>query len=277
VSTDAASHYDLITDLWKEFMGDNLHFGYFESEDTGLPRAANAMVEKLLEPCAISEESRALDVGCGVGGPAFHIHEKHRCAIDGISTSKRGIEIANRSSKEKGYDKVRFKVADGMNNGFPDNTFDIVWIIEASHPIPDKKALFRECFRVLKSGGTLALCDLVALGSLPFYKSLWRFITNIREYLFAPTVWGPAHILTMGNLCDRMIEAGFARVNAIDVTQNVIPTLRCWREGALRFLDGEAGESSRQYANDFIKGCVNLEKAFSDGLMGYGMLYSNKI
>ena len=29
---NAKSHYDHVTDAWKEFMGDNFHFGYFETE-----------------------------------------------------------------------------------------------------------------------------------------------------------------------------------------------------------------------------------------------------
>jgi len=28
----AGSHYDFVTDTWKEFMGDHFHFGYFETE-----------------------------------------------------------------------------------------------------------------------------------------------------------------------------------------------------------------------------------------------------
>jgi hypothetical protein len=37
--TNAKDHYNHVTDSWKEFMGDNLHFGYFETEDMELPRA----------------------------------------------------------------------------------------------------------------------------------------------------------------------------------------------------------------------------------------------
>lgn len=276
MTIDAATHYENITGIWKEFMGDNFHFGYFESEDTGLPQAARTMVEKLLEPCEVNEETRILDVGCGIGGPAFHIHERHHCPIDGISTSESGVRIANQASEDKGHDKVRFKVADGMDNGFPDNTFDLVWIMEASHPIPDKKALFRECHRVLKQGGMLAMCDLVQLKVLPLYKGIWRLITNMREFLFGVNVWGPAQILTMGNLCDRLIEAGFSRVRAVDITAKVTPTMRCWRESALRYHDAETSEASRQYLDDFVKGCDNLESAYKEGLMGYGMLFALK-
>jgi cyclopropane fatty-acyl-phospholipid synthase-like methyltransferase len=273
---DAATHYENITDIWKEFMGDNFHFGYFETEDMDLEQAAEKMIDKLLEPCDLSEESRVLDVGCGIGGPALFIHERHGCAVDGISTSERGVRIANQASKDKGYDRVRFKVADGMDNGFLDDTFDLVWIMEASHPIPDKKALFGECYRVLKTGGMLAMCDLVQAKILPLHKGFWYFIKNIREFLFAPNVWGPARILSMGNLCDHMVEAGFARVDVKDITQKAIPTLRHWRENALNYREEEDSESSRQYLDDFAKGCANLEKTFNDGIMGYGMLFARK-
>jgi len=153
----AGSHYDFVTDAWKEFMGDHFHFGYFETEDMELSRATEVMIEKMLELCDVSGDSRILDVGCGIGGPAFYIHEKFNCAIDGISTSERGVELANITSKEKGYHDVKFKVANGLRNGFPDNTFDIVWIMETSHLIPNRVALFRECSRVLKENGTIVL------------------------------------------------------------------------------------------------------------------------
>jgi len=273
---DAATHYEKITDIWKEFMGDNFHFGYFESGDEDLDQAAEMMIEKLLQPCDLNEQSRILDVGCGIGGPALYIHERHGCAIDGISTSERGVRIANQASSEKGYDRVRFKVADGMDNGFPDNTFDLVWIMEASHPIADKKALFSECYRVLKQGGMLAMCDLVQLKVLPLHKSIWRLITNMRAFLFGANVWGPAQILTMGNLCDRLIEAGFSRVRSLDITAKVLPTTRRWRESALEYRGGERDEASGQYLDDFVTGCDNLEDAYTEGLMGYGMLFALK-
>jgi 27-O-demethylrifamycin SV methyltransferase len=158
---DVKTHYDHVTDAWKEFMGDNLHFGYFESEDIELPRATDMMIEKMLELCDITKDSRILDVGCGIGGPALYIYEKFSCTIDGISTSERGVQLANESSNKKGFHDVRFKVADSLDNGFSDKTFDIVWIMESSHLITDKKRLFQErpfwirCARGRKVGQTL--------------------------------------------------------------------------------------------------------------------------
>jgi 27-O-demethylrifamycin SV methyltransferase len=276
MTDEAANHYDMVTDMWKEFMGDNLHFGYFESEDMELSRATELMIERMLDLCDISENSRILDVGCGIGGPAIYLHEKFKCAIDGISTSERGVEIANQASADKGYDKVRFKVADGVDNRFPANTFDMVWIMETSHLIQDKKGLFGECSRVLKKGGKLVLCDLIQLKAMPFYQGIWYLIVHIKDIKVAPRVWGPAHIVSLGSLCDPIINAGFSQACVYNVTKYALPTLKWWSENARRFRGGAKDEFSRQYTDDFIKGCAHLEKAFRDSIVGYGMISALK-
>jgi 27-O-demethylrifamycin SV methyltransferase len=276
MADEAATHYDMITDMWKHFMGDNLHFGYFESEDMELARATELMIDRMLDLCEINEDSRVLDVGCGIGGPAIYIHQKFKCAVDGISTSERGVELANQASKEKGFDKVRFKVADGMDNKFPSEIFDIVWIMETSHLIPDKNRLFRECYRVLKKGGKLVLCDLIQLKSIPFLKGMLQLLIHIKDIKVAPRVWGPAHIISLGSLCDPIIEAGFNRVCSYNVTRYAAPTLKWWSENAKRFRPSAKDEFSMQYTEDFIKGCANLEKAFRDGTVGYGMISAVK-
>ncbi len=253
-------------------MGENLHFGYFESPDMSLAEATDLIIEKMLALCDVSARSRVLDVGCGVGAPAIYIHERRGCSVEGISTSERGVRIASEKAREKGYEKVRFSLADGTDNGFPDRSFDLVWIMESSHPIPDKGALFRECRRVLAQGGSLVLCDLAQVGTLPFLKGLWRFLRDLRGVLTGPDVWGPAHILTPGALCDRLVEAGFGRVRLMDISGKVVPTLRHWKENASRFRREREDERERAYASRFISACQKLEEAFREGLLGYVML-----
>lgn len=257
-------------------MGDHFHFGYFRTGEEDLSQAALEMVEELLDLCGLESRHRVLDVGCGIGGAAIYIHEKYGCAVDGISNSEAGVRIAEGLSRERGYDAVRFKVADALQNGFPDETFDLVWIMEASHPIEDKAALSRECFRVLKKGGRLAMCDLVQLRTLPFREGLRNMIANLRDFLFAPKVWGPAHITTLGRLCDVLVDTGFIDLRVVNVTDKVIPTLKHWRENALAFIQHADERASCQYAADFARACASLEKAFLDGVMGYGMISALK-
>ena len=271
----AGSHYDFVTDAWKEFMGDHFHFGYFETEDTELSRATEIMIEKMLELCDVSGGSRILDVGCGIGGPAFYIHEKFNCAIDGISTSERGVELASITSKEKGYHDVNFKVANGLSNGFPDSTFDIVWIMETSHLIPNRVALFRECSRVLKENGTIVLCDLVVL-MRPIYRVLWHAARNAKKYVRNLRAWGPAQLGYPGNYCDSLITAGFREVTFINITEKTLPTMKWWKNNALRYRDSKTNAFSKEDVQEFIYGCETVEELFNDGVLGYGIVRANK-
>jgi cyclopropane fatty-acyl-phospholipid synthase-like methyltransferase len=257
-------------------MGEDFHFGYFESEDMDLFQATDALIEKMLGLCDISEDSRVLDVGCGIGGPAFYIHEKTRCSIDGISTSERGVEAANAISREKGYRNVRFKVTDGLSNGFPDNTFDVAWVMETSHLIKNKRQLLMECYRVLKKGGTFVLCDLISLIFKPFYFEMPYLFRHYKKFLQLIEAFGPSQLNRLGIYCDFLIEAGFHEVAALDISQQTIPTMRCWIDNARSFIDSEDADLSQDYAQQFITGCEILEWFFREGAFGYGMIRATK-
>lgn len=274
MASDAKTHYNHVTDAWKEFMGDNFHFGYFESPEVALPQATDMMIEQMLDQCHITENTRILDVGCGIGGPAFYIHKKHGCTIDGISTSEKGVETANSTSREKGIqDHVRFRVANGLDNGFPDNSFDIVWILEAAHLIHDKRQLLRECHRVLKDTGTLVMCDLMLTRFVPIPLHV---MTHLGQYRRLWKAFGVGRAPTMGILCDRMIETGFSEVRTINVSKKTILTLKWWRDNAIRFRDNEIGAFSKKDVENFIHACEDLEGFFKEGLFGYGVIRAVK-
>ena len=38
------SYYDRVTDFWRAVSGDNLHWGYFESNDGNLRKATDALI-----------------------------------------------------------------------------------------------------------------------------------------------------------------------------------------------------------------------------------------
>jgi 27-O-demethylrifamycin SV methyltransferase len=274
---DAKKHYNHVTDAWKEFMGDNFHFGYFETGQADLPEATNALIDKMAGLCHITGVTKILDVGCGIGEPAFYIHKKYKCSITGISTSERGVQLAAERSRELGYGgSVTFRVADGMDNGFPDQSFDIVWVMESSHLMADKKKLFRECFRVLKSEGVMVLCDIVLLEVLPFVRLAARNLPLIPKYIELAKTWGLPQVNSMGTYCNGLIEAGFGEVTAVNITEKTLPTMQRWIQNARAKGQRSMGDFTRKDVLQFIRGCEVLDDFFRNGIAGYGMVRAIK-
>jgi len=69
-------HYDSITDAWPYILGQNFHWGYFESSNDSLEKATDNLIEKMVSYTKQNEKLNVLDVGCGIGGPAFYLHNK---------------------------------------------------------------------------------------------------------------------------------------------------------------------------------------------------------
>ena len=145
------AHYDSVTDAWNFILGDNLHYGAFSADTSELAEATDRLIWEMASFGELKPGMNVLDVGCGIGNPAFLLHEKLDCMITGITISERGVEIGNQRAQQRGLSQaIRFVQADALANGMADESFDFLWQMESSHLMHDKIGLFRENFRVLR-------------------------------------------------------------------------------------------------------------------------------
>jgi ubiquinone/menaquinone biosynthesis C-methylase UbiE len=114
-------------------------------------------IEILAEMAHVSENTVALDVGCGMGVTARYLAKNFGAKVTGIDTSFQRICLAILRTRTARLDRlVSFKWGDGKALPFADASFNLVYaqaIGERTADVP----LLRESWRVLGEGGLFAL------------------------------------------------------------------------------------------------------------------------
>jgi 27-O-demethylrifamycin SV methyltransferase len=266
---DNQTHYDRVTDAWTFILGDNLHYGLFARADESLAAATDALIDRMADLVSIGPNTSLLDVGCGIGGPAFRLAERTGCTISAISISSRGIALAEQTCRRLGWsDRIRFYHRDALANGFPDGSFDVVWVMESSHLMRDKVLLCAENYRVLRPGGAMLLCDLVLKRELSIAE-----VYRLRQELSVlERAFGKAKMETLDFYEAVMRRQGFRALQRIDISREVYPTLDKWKENLERHRVSLAALLPAQDLDNFARSCDVLKKFFAGDILGYGIV-----
>jgi SAM-dependent methyltransferase len=126
----------------------------------------------LLDQLAIGPETRVLDVGSGIGGPARTIAARHGALVTGVDLTPDFVEAARRLTETVGL-RADFVVGSALDLPFPDGAFDLATLLHVGMNIPDKPRLFAEVARVLVPGGSFAVFDVMRFGAHPAFPLPW--------------------------------------------------------------------------------------------------------
>ncbi|MBK8293426.1 MAG: methyltransferase domain-containing protein [Solirubrobacterales bacterium] len=121
---------------------------------------------------------RVLDIGCGSGGVTVFLAEEFPLEhITGFDVEGPVIEAARRRAGAANLDQ-RAEFVKGQPGGlpFPDGSFDIVFSKDALIHVSDKEFLFRELFRILKPGESLAASDWLTSHDGPPSPAMERYL-----------------------------------------------------------------------------------------------------
>lgn len=263
------THYDTVTDAWTLVLGDNLHYGYFTRGGETLAEATDALVDTMAGLAPLGPQTRVLDVGCGTGNPAFRLAERFGCHVTGISISRRGIQLAEAAGHRKGLtDRVAFHRRDALDNGLPDASFDVAWVMESSHLMPDKERLAAECHRVLRAGGTIVLCDQILRRPLSIAE-LYRLRTDL---IGVERSFGQAKMETLDYYEATLRAQGFGRIERRDISRETLPTLEEWKRNLERHRSVLTAQVGADYVDNFAHSCDVLEGLFAREMFGYGIV-----
>lgn len=259
--------------VWMFILGHNLHYGLFTTGKETLDEATDAMIDRMASLTRLEPETEALDVGCGIGNPAFYLHEKTGCRITGISISSRGIAIAGKKSRDLGVsDRVAFLQRDALATGLPDRSFDIAWIMESSHLMRDKPGLVAETDRVLRPGGCVLLCDLVLKQAFSV-ADLYRYREDLA---MLEQSFGDAKMESLEFYQAAFAARGFSRIESHDISQEAMPTLQRWKENLARNQSSLAACFADEAMENFSRSCSILTRFFRDNRLGYGIIKAVK-
>lgn len=137
--------------------------GYNTDADLGLGCGLPTQFAK------IKKGDVVIDLGSGAGNDAFVArHETGETGkVIGIDFTPAMIERARKNAEARGFNNVEFRQGDIENMPVTSNTADVIVSNCVLNLVPNKAGVFKEIFRVLKSGGHFSISDIVLEGELP--------------------------------------------------------------------------------------------------------------
>jgi MPBQ/MSBQ methyltransferase len=277
-------------DAWTEegvleyYWGEHIHLGYYSEAERakGYTKknfidAKYDFVEEMLQWSGADHPPKILDVGCGIGGTSRYLANKFpESKVTGITLSKNQVKRGTELAAERGLNNVNFQVMDALAMEFPDNSFDLVWACESGEHMPDKTAYVNEMIRVLKPGGTLVIatwCQREETPQKPFTeddKSRLQFLYDewAHPYFVSKEEYG--RIAAKSGIMDDVV-----------ISDWTAPTVDSWRHSIWvgvwdPWIVVFKGPIIWYKTVREIVTLERMHRAFTDGLMEYGMIKAVK-
>lgn len=172
-----------------------------------------------------------LDLGCGTGCPLFELAHMHgpSCQFTGADLWTSGLERAKTKLAIYGLPNVKLVQLEGNTLPFPDAEFDLIVSNLTLNNFEDAAATLKECARVTKPDGRIAMTTNLKGHMIEFYAVYGGVLSDFGnpDYLIRMAA-NEAHRGTRESHIETVTNAGFHITKIIE------------DQFTLRFLDGSA-------------------------------------
>lgn len=171
---------------------------------------------QLAELTQLRANECVLDLGAGVGGPARTLASEFGVHVTAVDLTESFCQTAHVLNRIVGlHERINCLCADASSLPFEADSFDVVWMQHLTANVADKPRLFQGCRRVLRTGGRLALHEVVSGDGAPIHL---------------PVFWASEarhnHLLPEDDLVRTIVSAGFEIGHLDDVSAEAIEFFR---------------------------------------------------
>lgn len=215
-------------------------------------------VRTAAEMLRLTADSRVIEIGSGLGGPARYLAHTTGCRVTALDVQEEMHALASDLTARCGLGaRITHVRGDALTYPLPDAGFDAVVSWLAVHQIPERPLLFERLGRTLRAGGGLYIEDLHARA--PFSAP---DLIDVRDMLYAST-------MASADDYDRELRAaGFADVTLIDMTADwsVFCATRAaaWQANRNRHVRVHGLESYERLEGFFLA----VQRLFEHGSLG---------
>lgn len=276
-----ANSYDEWTQdgILEFYWGEHIHLGHYGSppRQKDFRQAKYDFVKEMVRWGAIDRcapGTTLLDVGCGIGGSARILAKDYGFDVTGVTISSQ--QVARATELTPANLSAKFMVDDAMALSFPDNSFDVVWSLEAGPHMPDKAIFARELLRVLKPGGRLVVGDWNQRDDRQKPLNVWE--KPVMKQLLDQ--WSHPKFSSIEEFAELLEATGMVkgRVEVADWSQETLPSWidSIWQgiirpKGLVKFGFSGFVKSVRE-----VPTLLLMRLAFGSGLCRFGMFRATK-